>query len=49
MKKFEELEQSLQNQIIDICKDDPYNLNPRFLYMNIYNSTGVKRSEKIGS
>ena len=40
MKKFEELEQSLQNQIIDICKDDPYNLNPRFLYMNIYNSTG---------
>lgn len=40
MKKFEELEQSLQNQIIDICKDDPYNLNPRFLYMNIFNSTG---------
>ena len=40
MKKFEELDQSLQNQIIDICKDDPYNLNPRFLYMNIFNSTG---------
>ena len=40
MKKFEELEQSLQNQIIDICKDDPYNLNPEFLYMNIFNSTG---------
>ncbi len=38
MKKFEELEQSLQNQIIDICKDDPYNLNPEFLYVNIYNS-----------
>ena len=33
MKKFEELDQSLQNQIIDICKDDPYNLNPEFLYM----------------
>ena len=40
MKKFEELEQSLQNQIIDICNDDPYGLNPKFLYMNIYNSTG---------
>ena len=40
MKKFEELEQSLQNQIIDICKDDPYNLNPEFLFINIFNSTG---------
>ena len=40
MKKFEELEQSLQNQIIDICKDDPYNLNPEFLYINMFNSTG---------
>ena len=40
MKKFEELEQSLQNQIIDICKDDPYNLNPEFLYINIFNSSG---------
>jgi|UniRef100_UPI00404763AA hypothetical protein len=40
MKKFEELDQSLQNQIIDICKDDPYNLNPEFLYVNIYNSNG---------
>ncbi len=40
MKKFEELDQSLQNQIIDICKDDPYNLNPEFLYINIFNSNG---------
>jgi hypothetical protein len=40
MKKFDELNESLQNQIIDICKDDPYNLNPEFLYMNIFNSTG---------
>ena len=40
MKKFEELEQSLQNQIIDICNEDPYGLNPEFLYMNIFNSTG---------
>lgn len=40
MKKFEELKESLQNQIIDICKDDPYNLNPEFLYVNIYNSNG---------
>ncbi|MCT7581417.1 hypothetical protein [Aliarcobacter butzleri] len=40
MKKFQELEESLQNQIIDICKDDPYNLNPEFLYVNIYNSNG---------
>lgn len=40
MKKFEELEQSLQNQIIDICNDDLYNLNPEFLYINIFNSNG---------
>lgn len=40
MKDFKELDESLQNQIIDICKDDPYNLNPRFLYINILNSTG---------
>jgi len=40
MKKFEELNESLQNQIIDICKDDEYNLNPEFLYTNILNSTG---------
>lgn len=40
MKKFEELKESLQNQIIDICKDDEYNLNPEFLYTNILNSTG---------
>lgn len=40
MKKFEELEQSLQNQIIDICNDDPYGLNPEFLYINIINSSG---------
>lgn len=40
MKDFEQLEQSLQNQIKDICKDDQYNLNPRFLYKNIFNSTG---------
>uniref|UniRef100_UPI004048C42B hypothetical protein n=1 Tax=Aliarcobacter sp. TaxID=2321116 RepID=UPI004048C42B len=36
MKKFKELEESLQNELIDICKDDPYNLNPEFLYMNIF-------------
>ena len=40
MKKFEELDKPLQNQIIDICNNDPYGLNPRFLYMNIFNSTG---------
>lgn len=40
MKKFEELKESLQNQIIDICNNDPYGLNPKFLYMNIFNSTG---------
>ena len=40
MKKFEELDKTLQNQIIDVCKDDPYNLNPEFLYVNIYNSNG---------
>ena len=40
MKKFDELDESLQNEIIDICKDDIYDLNPRFLYVNIYFSTG---------
>lgn len=40
MKKFEELNESLQNQIIDICKDDPYGLNPEFLYINVFNSIG---------
>lgn len=40
MKKFEELKESLQNQIIDICKDDPYNLKPEFLYINMFNSIG---------
>ena len=40
MKDFTKLDESLQKQIIDICKDDPYNLNPRFLYINILNSTG---------
>ena len=40
MKDFEQLDQSLQKQIKDICKDDQYNLNPRFLYINIFNSTG---------
>ena len=40
MKRFEELNKDLQNQIIEICKDDAYNLNPEFLYMNIFNSTG---------
>ena len=31
MLDFEELEISLQKQIIDICEDDPYNLNPKTL------------------
>ena len=39
MLDFEELEISLQKQIIDICEDDPYNLKQKFLYMNIFNST----------
>ena len=40
MKKFEEIDKTLQNQIIDICNEDPYGLNSEFLYMNIFNSTG---------
>ena len=35
MLDFEELEISLQKQIIDICEDDPYNLNPK-TYIEIY-------------
>ena len=37
---FEDLETSLQKQIIDICEDDPYNLDPKTLYRNIFNSKG---------
>ena len=40
MKRFEELNKDLQNQIIEVCKDDAYNLNPEFLYINILNSIG---------
>lgn len=40
MLDFEELEISLQKQIIDICEDDPYNLDPKTLYRNIFNSKG---------
>ncbi len=40
MLDFEDLETSLQKQIIDICEDDPYNLNPKTLYRNIFNSKG---------
>ncbi|WP_026804111.1 hypothetical protein [Aliarcobacter lanthieri] len=37
---FEDLEISLQKQIIDICADDKYNLDPKTLYRNIFNSKG---------
>ncbi len=40
MKKFEELDKTLQNQIIDVCNEDPYGLNPEFLYINLLNSKG---------
>ena len=40
MKKFEDLDKTLQNQIIDICNEDPYGLNPEFLYINILHSNG---------
>lgn len=40
MKKFEDLDKTLQNQIIDVCNEDPYGLNPEFLYINIFNSSG---------
>ena len=40
MKRFEELNKDLQNQIIEVCKDDAYNFNPEFLYINILNSKG---------
>ncbi|MGJ0286931.1 hypothetical protein [Aliarcobacter cryaerophilus] len=40
MLDFEDLETSLQKQIIDICEDDPYNLDPKTLYRNIFNSKG---------
>ena len=40
MKKFEEIDKTLQNQIIDVCNEDPYGLNPEFLYINIFISSG---------
>lgn len=40
MLDFEDLKISLQKQIIDICEDDEYNLDPKTLYRNIFNSKG---------
>lgn len=40
MLDFEDLETSLQKQIINICEDDTYNLDPKTLYRNIFNSKG---------
>ena len=41
MLDFEDLETSLQKQIINICEDDEYNLDPKTLYRNIFNSKGA--------
>ncbi len=44
MKKYDELSDSLKNEIVEICKEDEYGLRPEFLYKNIFNSTGEVRT-----
>ena len=39
MKEFKELPQELQTEIQIVCDSDPYGLNPRTLYKNIFYST----------
>lgn len=43
MKKFIELDISIQNELIEVSKSDEYQLNPEFLYINIYNSRGTTK------
>lgn len=43
MKKFTQLDVSIQNELIKVCKSDDYQLNPEFLYINIYNSRGTTK------
>ena len=40
MKKFEDLNEKLKQEIEDIVKEDPFGLNAETLYKNIYNSSG---------
>lgn len=44
MKKYDELSDSLKNEIIEVCKEDEYGLRPEFLYKNIFGSTGEVRT-----
>lgn len=37
MKKFEQLDVSIKNELTIVCKS---NMNPEFLYINIYYSRG---------
>ena len=38
--EFENIDKKLQIKLLNICKQDTYNLNPKTLYKNILYSTG---------
>ena len=40
MKEFEEIDESLKEEIQSVCDYDPYGLSPQTLYKNIYRSSG---------
>ena len=40
MKKYEDINTNIKNWLDEIVKDDKYNLSPKTLYYNIYNSLG---------
>ena len=40
MKEFEEIDESLKEEIQSVCDFDPYGLSPKTLYRNIYHSSG---------
>ncbi len=40
MKKFDDLDKKLKDELKDVVKEDPYGLKADTLYKNIFNSTG---------
>jgi hypothetical protein len=41
MKKYEDLDEELKQELEDVVKSDRYGLRAETLYKNIYNSKGV--------
>jgi hypothetical protein len=40
MKKFEDLANDVKKELLEAVKNDPYDLNVKTLYKNIYSSSG---------